>query len=223
MRLSYLQSEGEELQFVVSRLIPEEGESSGFIYMSRNEDSANLMASSADVEEDLQSMESMSPPPPTYGIKNPMPTLSSHRMLSSIAPISTYQNTSTAPISTYENTNHNDSDDGYENVEYCEQDEAHLKPAMLRNTYEHCQSLPFLDIGKSTDTLFNLTATSPQKLSPNISPQKSSLVEGSPLNREDTDFCDVNLSPFKSTSGTAKERAHRLITSIFELENDQIR
>ena len=46
-------TDGEELQFEAAKLIMEEGESSGFIYLSRNDDSINLMASSADVEDGL--------------------------------------------------------------------------------------------------------------------------------------------------------------------------
>ena len=55
----------------------DEGESSGYIYLSRNDDSVNLMASSADVDDGVDYLSnSLSPPPPTHGIKSTMPTLS---------------------------------------------------------------------------------------------------------------------------------------------------
>ena len=55
------------------------------------------------------------------------------------------------------------SDEGEENVEYCEEDEAKLNPEDHNLTLEEHHSLPYIDCVTNTDTLFNLTATSPQK------------------------------------------------------------
>ena len=91
---------------------------------------------------------------------------------------------------------------------------------------EQLHTLPYIDIVQNTETLFNLTATSPQKLSPIRSIKTDRFLNGlSPeIDPGDADVTDgvVNLSPFKSRIAN-KERAHRLITNIFELENDAIR
>lgn len=76
---------------------------------------------------------------------------------------------------------------------------------------EEHHSLPYFECVPNSDTLFNLTVTSPQK-SPRILPNDHLL-------ELDTSDGVVNLSPFKSRLA-AKERAHRLITNIFELELD---
>ena len=109
------------------------------------------------------------------------------------------------------------SDEGEENVEYCEEDEAKLNPEDHNLTLEEHHSLPYIDCVTNTDTLFNLTATSPQK-SPRMMLQQTSQEPN------DLDASDgvVNLSPFKSRLAS-KERAHRLITNIFELELDSLR
>ena len=108
------------------------------------------------------------------------------------------------------------SDEGNENVEYNEEDEAKLNPEDHNLTMEEHHSLPYIDCVTNTETLFNLTATSPQK-SPRILPQTSQEP-----NELDVSDGVVNLSPFTSRIAS-KERAHRLITNIFELELDSLR
>jgi hypothetical protein len=53
------------------------------------------------------------------------------------------------------------SDDGNENVDYCEDDEAKLNPEDHNLSMEEHHSLPYIDLIQNSDTLFNLTATSP--------------------------------------------------------------
>ena len=53
------------------------------------------------------------------------------------------------------------SDEGNENVEYCEDDEAKLNPEDHNLSMEEHHSQPFNDCMLNSDTLFNLTATSP--------------------------------------------------------------
>ena len=108
------------------------------------------------------------------------------------------------------------SDEGNENVEYCEEDEAKLNPEDHNLTMEEHHSLPYIDCVTNTETLFNLTATSPQK-SPRILHQTSQEP-----NELDVSDGVVNLSPFTSRLAS-KDRAHRLITNIFELELDSLR
>ena len=81
---------------------------------------------------------------------------------------------------------------------------------------EEHHSLPYIDCITNTETLFNLTATSPQK-SPRILHQTSQEP-----NELDVSDGVVNLSPFTSRLAY-KDRAHRLITNIFELELDSLR
>ena len=118
------------------------------------------------------------------------------------------------------------SEDGTENVEYCEEDEAKLNPSDVLMNNEQLQTVPYIDIVQNSETLFNLTASSPQKMSPARADMKMRNYDGDSPNAEAEDFDAsdgvVNLSPFKSRLAY-KERAHRLITSIFELENDAIR
>ena len=122
------------------------------------------------------------------------------------------------------------SDEGEENVEYCEEDEAKLNPEDHNLSEEEHLSAPFIECMTNTETLFNLTATSPQK-----SPRQLQTSRTNALNSLGTSeaYDDgamdlptsdgvVNLSPFKSRLA-AKERAHRLITNIFELELDSMR
>lgn len=52
------------------------------------------------------------------------------------------------------------SDDGMENVEYCEDDEAKLNPEDHNLTMEERHSQPYIECVTNSDTLFNLT-TSP--------------------------------------------------------------
>ena len=80
-------------------------------------------------------------------------------------------------------------------------------------------SLPYIDCVHNTETLFNLTATSPQK-----SPRQLQSSHTMEQYEEEDPSGDgvVNLSPFKSRMAS-KERAHRLITNIFELELDSLR
>ena len=91
---------------------------------------------------------------------------------------------------------------------------------------EEHHSLPYFDNVPNSDTLFNLTATSPQK-SPRALQSSQTIMDNSSTFQQLND-CDqggdgvVNLSPFKSRLA-CKERAHRIITNIFELELDQQR
>lgn len=129
---------------------------------------------------------------------------------SSISPSKKYVSKSRCQL------NCDSSDEGNENVEYCEEDEAKLNPEDHNLSMEEHHSLPYIDCVTNTDTLFNLTATSPQKSTRN--PQQSSLE----MNEQEASDGVVNLSPFKSQLAS-KERAHRLITNIFELELDSLR
>ena len=88
---------------------------------------------------------------------------------------------------------------------------------------EEHHALPYIDCMLNSDTLFNLTATSPQK-----SPRRQNIISSYGKSNGTNEFLDVqddgvvNLSPFKSRLAS-KERAHRLVTNIFELELDAIR
>lgn len=123
-----------------------------------------------------------------------------------------------------------------ENIEYCEEDEAKLNPEDHNITLEEFTSQPYQDMVHNTETLFNLTATSPQKspaplLSQPTNPNNSSSMQhagGDPqgsdgeVQQEDGRSDGVvNLSPFKSRVST-KERVHKLVTNVFELELDSL-
>jgi len=91
---------------------------------------------------------------------------------------------------------------------------------------EERHSEPYIDLAHNSDTLFNLTVTSPEK-SPRVlqSSRKNIITSmGTNKNSVDNETYDgvVNLSPFKSQLAS-KERAHRLITNIFELELDSLK
>ena len=99
----------------------DEGDSSGFIYLSRNEDSINLMASSADVEEELDNnSNSMSPPPPTHGIKNPI--VSMQNLHTNLEPIINMHDKEGSMQASYHLDNLESESSGDENVEFCEDD-----------------------------------------------------------------------------------------------------
>ena len=55
-----------------------------------------------------------------------------------------------------------------ENVEYCEDDEAKLNPEDHNLSMEERLSEPFVECISNTETLFNLTATSPHKSPRNL-------------------------------------------------------
>ena len=55
------------------------------------------------------------------------------------------------------------SDEGNENVDYDEDDEAKLNPEDHNLSMEELASEPYIDMIHNSDTLFNLTASSPQK------------------------------------------------------------
>lgn len=116
------------------------------------------------------------------------------------------------------------SDEGMENVSYCEEDEAKLKPEGRVLGCEESPGSPqvVIDYANNSDTLFNLTASSPPK-SPRRATYRASL--GSSASQgDDYAVSDgvVSLSPFRSVIAS-KDRVNRLITNIFELENDRLR
>ena len=120
------------------------------------------------------------------------------------------------------------SEDGMENVSYCEEDEAKLNPAGRVLGCEQSPSSPLIVIDYvypvyNTDTLFNLTASSPSK-SPRRAAYRPSLGSSASQGGDDNAVSDgvVSLSPFRSVIAS-KERVNRLITNIFELENDRLR
>lgn len=124
------------------------------------------------------------------------------------------------------------SDEGMENVSYCEEDEAKLSPAGRVLGCEQSPSSPLIVIdyayqeknnANNTDTLFNLTASSPSK-SPRRAAYRPSLGSSASQGGDDNAVSDgvVSLSPFRSVIAS-KERVNRLITNIFELENDRLR
>ena len=114
-------------------------------------------------------------------------------------------------------------------MEYCEDDEAKLNPEDHNITLEERHSQPYMECITNSDTLFNLT-TSPQwsldrqwlhSSTPNLGElsNENELAEGHQDNQIDGASM---LSPFRSTL-TLKERAHRLITNIFETKLDKLR
>ena len=117
------------------------------------------------------------------------------------------------------------SEEGMENVSYCEEDEAKLNPAGRVLGCEQSSSSPLIviDYANNTDTFFNLTASSPSK-SPRKAAYRPSLGSSASQGGDDNAVSDgvVSLSPFRSVIAS-KERVNRLITNIFELENDRLR
>ena len=111
------------------------------------------------------------------------------------------------------------------NEGYCEEDEAKLNPAGRVLGCEQSPSSPLIviDYANNTDTLFNLTASSPSK-SPRRAAYRPSLGSSASQGGDDNAVSDgvVSLSPFRSVIAS-KERVNRLITNIFELENDRLR
>ena len=71
------------------------------------------------------------------------------------------------------------SDDGNENVIYDEDDEAKLNPEDHNLTMEERHAESYIDLIHNSDTLFNLTATSPQK-----SPQRNIIVTSMATSKE---------------------------------------
>eukprot|EP00353_Schmidingerella_taraikaensis_P012416 CAMPEP_0185575636 /NCGR_PEP_ID=MMETSP0434-20130131/6772_1 /TAXON_ID=626734 ORGANISM="Favella taraikaensis, Strain Fe Narragansett Bay" /NCGR_SAMPLE_ID=MMETSP0434 /ASSEMBLY_ACC=CAM_ASM_000379 /LENGTH=132 /DNA_ID=CAMNT_0028192571 /DNA_START=141 /DNA_END=538 /DNA_ORIENTATION=+ len=110
-----------------ANLIQDEAESSGFLYLSRNEDSNMLMASG--VEGGTGSSEP----------RNNM-LLTDAKMIV-ISP-EKQQLPPSRPLTSIENCTLNceSSDDGNENVEYCEEDEANLNPEDHNLTMEERHS-----------------------------------------------------------------------------------
>lgn len=133
-----------------AHLIQDDAESSGFLYMSRNEDSNMLMASGVeggtgssevritDIQTDAKMIVLSSPDRLLTMPPRPLTTISVENCTLNCA----------------------SSDDGMENVEYCEDDEAKLNPEDHNLTMEERHSQPYIECVTNSDTLFNLT-TSP--------------------------------------------------------------
>ena len=112
------------------------------------------------------------------------------------------------------------SDDGLENVSYCEEDEAKLNIEAKKPGIEELPTKLNVDCG---DTLLNLT-TSPPKTSPRKAITRPAVCSSASQGGDDIAVSDgvVSLSPFRSVIAS-KERVNRLIANIFELENDRLR
>ena len=112
------------------------------------------------------------------------------------------------------------SDDGCENVSYCEEDEAKLNHECKKPGIEELPIKLNVDCG---DTLLNLT-TSPPKNSPRKATLRPVPCSSASQGGDDISVSDgvVSLSPFRSVIAS-KERVNRLIANIFELENDRLR
>ena len=140
----------------------EEGDSSGFIYLSRHEDSELLMAPSVETSPTgmdtkkrlMLGMESgLRPHEENWQRHSNRPTMGSLSQIMERSYVSRSQCT----------IHCDSSDDGQENVDYCEDDEARLNPEDHNLSMEEGHSEPYFELGPSSETLFNLTTTSPQK------------------------------------------------------------
>lgn len=140
----------------------DEAESSGFLYMSKTEESCMLMASGvegslpSEVKNDITTSAAKGPPEPKIIIYSYTEVCSNNVTTKRTNPdeASNYVSKSQCTI------NCGSSDEGNENVDYCEDDEAKLNPEDHNLTLEEHCSEPFIECLPNTETLFNLT-TSP--------------------------------------------------------------